>query len=672
MLQGIKGLVLAFFLTLLAGASYGQATNVYLTNSGTAVGSCPAGTTPAPNLTYTQFNNPSYWGTGTGKIGPGTTVLLCGTVVIPYNTVGLIPQGSGTSSNPIILLFDTNAILESPFFKGGPYDGCSATIQCGGIYLTTNYVIVDGGTNGIVENTEAGTDLMYQDTTNGTMGVFATGTGNKVRNLNINIYQHVSGAMNDDGMDTADMMVDSFSTSVSFCNNVLSSARIGLQASPNDADGGVGGTGTQASCQANTTSITGFNFYLNDLEDHAWDVLLNGGAPSYYYANHITGSHANWLAPSSYGGGYHQDGFITFGYLSNDIPVVTYPYIYNNTFDAIVPVGGTDTAWIFPVSGGNVFGDDLEGTSAVIFNNLFVPNPTGTMAAFTVGGNNEFDITSTSVTSNVMTLNGRGNIATGSYLFFSGLTSATFLNGNSYLIQSCTPCTNGIYSISTSVTINVTHANYSTTADAGKGLEQVGAAKFYYNTFNIANYNQSGTGAGIYTFEGNSFFFSEEGTSQAQQWYYYDDYNIADATSIALMDYNAYGPIIDNAYPTPGTYWALGVSGPLQPLSAWQTWCGCDSHSQVLSTPNLNLNAQYRPTDSTLYFGPNLTSMCTSGPWLALCYDHPPVVGKGGDTIGLPRPATGTWYIGAFQPSTTPLNLSPSICWTCYAYKEDK
>ena len=41
------------------------------------------------------------------------------------------------------------------------------------------------------------------------------------------------------------------------------------------------------------------------------------------------------------------------------------------------------------------------------------------------------------------------------------------------------------------------------------------------------------------------------------------------------------------------------------------------------------------------------------GAWIYLCYDHPAVVGKGGDTIGLVRPATGSWYVGAFNPVGT-------------------
>ena len=88
-----------FFAILLSGVCYGQATNVYVTNGGTAAGNCPAGTASAPNLTYTQFNNPANWGTGTGQIGVNsantyaTTVRLCGTVVVPANSVGLIPQG---------------------------------------------------------------------------------------------------------------------------------------------------------------------------------------------------------------------------------------------------------------------------------------------------------------------------------------------------------------------------------------------------------------------------------------------------------------------------------------------------------------------------------------------------------------------------------------------------
>jgi hypothetical protein len=650
-----------------------NSTNMYIGQSalGRADGSDCADTLP-----YTFFNNAANWVSTTptaSQIGPGKTVHLCGTIMIPVNTVGLIPQGSGTATNPIIILFEPGAILESPFFKGGPYDGCgygftSFITDCGGISIHTNYIIVDGGTNGQIMNTQAGTNKAYNDMAlgtvsgpthgatgtavgNGTSGVFVTGTGNKVRNVNIHdIYDHISGNINDDGGNGADMIVDSFATSVSFCNNILADSRIGLQSSANDP--GVGGYGTQNICQSNTTIVPGFNFYLNNVENHAWDLLVNGGAPAYYYANYVTGSHANWLQPAdnpNEGVSYHQDGFITFGYLSNDVPVVTYPFIYNNTMDAAVPVGGNDTAFLFPVSGGPNFGATLEGSNSVIFNNIIIENAAGTMPAYVLGGNSEFDITSTSITGGVMTLSGYGNIAVGQYLLFSGLTNATFLNGNYYQIQTCAPCTNNVFSVSNTITINVPgQANHGSIADTGKGWEQVGAAQLYYNDFHDGIFGQLGSGIGIYTMEGNATWYDYGGSSQAQQWYYLDDYYIALATSIARMDSNAYGPITGNAYPTPGTYWDWGASGPQPSLSAWQTWCNCDANSQVITAPNLNLNSNYQPTDSTLLYGDNRSDLCTrGGAWAFLCYDHPAVVGKGGDTIGTPRPATGPWYVGA-------------------------
>lgn len=128
-------------------AFLGQASNVFVTPSGTATGNCPAGTASAPNLTPSGFNTSSNWGTGTGKIGAGTTVLICGTFSQPASSGTLLTfQAGGSSGNPVILTFDTNTNITAPSWTASAISGNGQS-----------YITVDGGTNGIIQATLNGT-----------------------------------------------------------------------------------------------------------------------------------------------------------------------------------------------------------------------------------------------------------------------------------------------------------------------------------------------------------------------------------------------------------------------------------------------------------------------------------------------------------------------------------
>jgi putative glycosyl hydrolase/HYDIN/CFA65/VesB family protein len=123
------------------------------------------------------FNTAGNWSaTPTGvQIGPGITVHLCpGTFTFGSRATGLTFQGSGTSGNPIHLLFDTGAILQSPDFYTG--------IEAGGRHDIT----IDGGTNGIIQNTAKGYSLTY-NTDTPTRGIGASGCTPNCRITNLTI-----------------------------------------------------------------------------------------------------------------------------------------------------------------------------------------------------------------------------------------------------------------------------------------------------------------------------------------------------------------------------------------------------------------------------------------------------------------------------------------------------
>jgi hypothetical protein len=143
--------VLALATCLLLNGSTVSAKDFYLSQGGSGTGvSC------ASPLDFSWFNNAANWGTGTAQIGPGTTVHVCGVNSVGANTNALIFQGDGASGNPITLLFEAGAIIQSPAF---PDTGGGAG-QGGGISMYgRNWITVDGGTNGIVQNTDNG-DLL--------------------------------------------------------------------------------------------------------------------------------------------------------------------------------------------------------------------------------------------------------------------------------------------------------------------------------------------------------------------------------------------------------------------------------------------------------------------------------------------------------------------------------
>lgn len=125
-------------LMLCCPLAFASATNVYVTPSGTAIGSCPTGTTSAPNLT--------------GQIATGTTVLVCGSFT---GTAGqanlLLTNGSGSSGNPIVINFDTGAAITSPYWGGGS----SAAIAIVNSFVTLNMA------NLTISDTANGSGLTY-------------------------------------------------------------------------------------------------------------------------------------------------------------------------------------------------------------------------------------------------------------------------------------------------------------------------------------------------------------------------------------------------------------------------------------------------------------------------------------------------------------------------------
>lgn len=146
-----------FFSVFLSGFLLCQnalATDYYIaqTEDGSGNGSSCANADALADLT---------WGTG-NMVAAGDTLHICGTIEAAAGTTLLSVGASGEAGNVITIKFEDDAILQSPRFLGGTGN------YGGAIYVNTkSYITIDGGTNGIIQNTDNGTVLGYRAGSNG-------------------------------------------------------------------------------------------------------------------------------------------------------------------------------------------------------------------------------------------------------------------------------------------------------------------------------------------------------------------------------------------------------------------------------------------------------------------------------------------------------------------------
>jgi len=165
---------------LSAPVSQAQAKNVYLAQSAAGAGN---GADCADAYAYIFFNAAANWGTGATQIGPGTTVHICGTIRGTAGQTLLTFQGSGTSGNPITLLFESGADLTAPYWGSGAVGAINVNGH--------SYITINGGSNGVIQNTEDGTGLTYQVSST---GIYLSNVSNiTIENLSlINLCQVTS------------------------------------------------------------------------------------------------------------------------------------------------------------------------------------------------------------------------------------------------------------------------------------------------------------------------------------------------------------------------------------------------------------------------------------------------------------------------------------------------
>jgi hypothetical protein len=281
-------------------------------------------------------NSSINWGIGSGQIGPGTTVHLCGTVTGAAGSTAFAFHGSGTSASHITLKFESGAQLNAPYWSSKGAINCS----------NQSYTTVDGGTNGLIQNTANGTRLANHQTSTGFYG--SNCTNSEVKNLTVqNIYVNqgsTSSATDTAGANTADILFIGNSTNSKVDYNKVSQAKTGIQFAmdPN---------GDASNCQ----------IFNNSVSDMDWGINIGGGDTGdtsrgcAIHNNTIT-NWTNWQFPTS---AYHQDGIMLFNYASGSATLQV--NVYDNYIHGDLGVG-SPTGFVYCA----------QNVSCMLFNNLLI------------------------------------------------------------------------------------------------------------------------------------------------------------------------------------------------------------------------------------------------------------------------------------------------------------
>src|ERR1700722_10115309 len=271
-----------------------QANDIYIGQSGSG-----SGTSCSSTLPVSFFNSSGNWGGGSSQIGPGTTVHICGTI-----STTLSFQGGGSPGNPITLLAESGAVLSQPAGMLINLDGQSN-------------IVLNGGTNGIMQNTANGTNLANHANVQAVLG---TGSGNiEMKQWTVqNIYVAVPPTA-----------ASGFDQTLSNC--YYANGTTGYVYIHDNVMHDVGWCVVIQSAPGGST-VNVYNNYINNM-DHG--VVLN--SPNQFvgniYSNHF-GSSANWDTNTD---AYHHDPIHLYGSFN---PAST-TSIHDNLFDGNMGTNNT-------------------------------------------------------------------------------------------------------------------------------------------------------------------------------------------------------------------------------------------------------------------------------------------------------------------------------------------
>lgn len=285
------------------------------------------GSSPSNAYPYTFLGNQANWGGGALQLNPGDTGVLCGFIGTGINVVS-----GGTPTNPVTILFQTGARISTPAFT-------TMSIPF------TNNLVIDGGLNGIMENTNNGSNFSFQ---NDTAGILCQGVGNlEVKNLTFqNFYVHNNPNDSADIFVTAGVYNNGNGNNISIHDCKFSNMHWCIYMAPG--------------AQFNT--VSGVYIYNNTFSDYDHGIAGLGGV-NLNINNNIFGSTSIWDCT---GGTFHHDGIHMFwgsGGTSSGLN------IYNNLFTGYW--GVDNTAHIF-LEGDFTHNNPNSFINTKIYNNVFI------------------------------------------------------------------------------------------------------------------------------------------------------------------------------------------------------------------------------------------------------------------------------------------------------------
>ncbi len=213
-------------------------------------------------------------------LSPGDTAYICGTLTAAAGASNFLTIGqSGTSGNPISIIFDTGAVITATYWSGPV------------IYFPSlSYITIDGGTNGVIQATANGSSPANQQDgaiaiSNGAPGSTPTTvtTNVTVQNLTISNLYVDSSLTDNGGQNTYSIKLGSVNNVV-IQNNVIHDVKWAIA-----YDTFVGLTNSGI-------TITGNNIYNID---HGLFIAATGSTSAvtvsnlYFYSNTL-GSRVNW------------------------------------------------------------------------------------------------------------------------------------------------------------------------------------------------------------------------------------------------------------------------------------------------------------------------------------------------------------------------------------------
>ena len=343
--RSTTALMFGFSLVLMAHSA-SAATRYIAQTAGTFSGgsACNGQTTITP-ATFNGINN-----------SPGDVNYVCGTITFPANTTGLVVNGSGASGNPIIIRFDSGAVLASPEW---PADGQGGAINIG----ANSYITIDG--NGGANGAKRG---IIEATANGDSGA-ACLSGSCSYHGDSNGIEAQDGAnyITIQGLAIIDMYVAT-NPSPGGGTCIYDHGNVSNWTITNNTMHDVGwcvelqyDSGTSSNITVSNNEIYNVDHGIAFGGPHSGNTLTNVNV----YGNSIH-DYSNWDTAADV---WHHDGIHIWGYNDDGSDTITGVNIYNNRFGGCV--GKNVTAHIF------VEANNGNTKNVTIYNNTLIDTCNG-------------------------------------------------------------------------------------------------------------------------------------------------------------------------------------------------------------------------------------------------------------------------------------------------------